>query len=105
MYKSITESDDIILMLLTQSVAIYLHTILLLTQSRDYVMTVKLFSLLSCLIFHMNEYIHAHVPSKVVLICVVTAFAIKSNIREKYNPSTLLFSNLSSIIWIKLPAD
>lgn len=51
MYKSITESDDIISMLLTQSVAIYLHTILILTQSRDYVMTVKLFSLLSCLIF------------------------------------------------------
>lgn len=60
MYKSITESDDIISMLLTQSVAIYLHTILILTQSRDYVMTVKLFSLLSCLIFftYLNIYTH-----------------------------------------------
>lgn len=63
MYKSITESDDIILMLLTQSVAIYLQTILTLTQSYDYIMTVKLISLLSCLIFHMDENIHAHVPS------------------------------------------
>lgn len=95
MYKCITESDDNILMLLTQSVAIYLHKILTLTQSYDYIKTVKLFSLLSCLFFHMDEHIHAHVPSKVVLVCVVTAFAIKSNIREKYSSSTLLFSNLS----------
>lgn len=60
MYKSITESDDIISMLLTQSVAIYLHTILKLTQSRDYVMTVKLFSLLSCFFFftYLNIYTH-----------------------------------------------
>lgn len=65
MYKSITESDDIISMLLTQSVAIYLHTILKLTQSRDYVMTVKLFSLLSCFFFYIFEHIHACVPSKV----------------------------------------
>lgn len=78
MYKSITESDDIISMLLTQSVAIYLHTILILTQSRDYVMTVKLFSLLSCLIFYITEHIHAYVPSKVLLVCVVTAFAAES---------------------------
>lgn len=78
MYKSITESDDIILMLLTQSVAIYLQTILTLTQSYDYIMTVKLISLLSCLIFHMDENINAHVPSKVLLVCVVTAFAAES---------------------------
>lgn len=78
MYKSITESDDIILMLLTQSVAIYLQTILTLTQSYDYIMTVKLISLLSCLIFNMDENIHAHVPSKVLLVCVVTAFAAES---------------------------
>lgn len=78
MFKSITESDDIISMLLIQSVAIYLHTILILTQSYDYIMTVKLFSLLSCLIFHMDEHIHAHVPSKVLLVCVVTAFAAES---------------------------
>lgn len=78
MYKSITESDDIILMLLTQSVAIYLQTILTLTQSYDYIMTVKLISLLSCLIFHMDKNIHAHVPSKVLLVCVVTAFAAES---------------------------
>lgn len=78
MYKSITESDDIILMLLTQSVAIYLQTILTLTQSYDYIMTVKLISLLSCLIFHMDENIHAQVPSKVLLVCVVTAFAAES---------------------------
>lgn len=79
MYKSITESDDIISMLLTQSVAIYLHTILKLTQSRDYVMTVKLFSLLSCLIFfYIFEHIHACVPSKVLFVCVVTAFAAES---------------------------
>lgn len=78
MYKSLTESDDIILMLLTQSVAIYLQTILTLTQSYDYIMTVKLISLLSCLIFHMDENIHAHVPSKVLLVCTVTAFAAES---------------------------
>lgn len=41
-------------------------------------MTVKLISLLSCLIFNMDENIHAHVPSKVLLVCVVTAFAAES---------------------------
>lgn len=78
MYKSITESGDIILMILTQSVAIYSQTILTLTQSYNYIMTVKLFSLLSCLIFHMDEHIHAHVLSEVLLVCAVTAFAAES---------------------------